>query len=77
MNSSRINWVIVMFLQILCVAGAFALREKAPKLSIACWVVFALLLVFKYAVMFRSQKRAPASFDGKGADAGADQKRPD
>jgi threonine/homoserine/homoserine lactone efflux protein len=58
MTQHRGLWFGILLIQLLCVGGAFALRESYPNLSIACWVVFGLLLVYKYVVMFRRSKQA-------------------
>jgi threonine/homoserine/homoserine lactone efflux protein len=57
MSHVRGLWFGLLLVQLACVFGAFTLRETAPKLSIACWVVFGLLLVLKYVLMFRRTKR--------------------
>jgi hypothetical protein len=57
MSQVRGLWFVLLLVQLACVFGAFALREKHPTLSIACWVVFAFLLVLKYVLMFRRTKR--------------------
>ena len=57
MSQVRGLWFGLLLVQLACVFGAFALREKHPTLSIVCWVVFALLLVLKYVLMFRRTKR--------------------
>lgn len=63
MSQSRGLWFGILLIQLLCVAGAFALRGRFPNLSIACWVVFGLLLVYKYVVMFRRSKLAADNAD--------------
>jgi hypothetical protein len=65
MTQHRGLWFGILLIQLLCVGGAFALRERFPNLSIACWVVFGLLLVFKYVVMFRRGKEASESVESE------------
>ncbi len=43
----------LLLVQFACIVGAFATRGI---ISIACWVVFAALFIFKYVVMFRRLK---------------------
>ncbi len=59
----------LLLVQVACVVGAFATHGI---ISIACWVVFGALFIFKYVVMFRrlksqdSDTRKPSDPTGPG-----------
>ena len=54
----------LLLVQVACIVGAFATHGIV---SIACWVVFAALFIFKYVVMFRRLK-SQDSDPGKPSD---------
>ncbi len=54
--------IAVLLLQVAFVIGAFATQGAV---SVACWVIFALLFVAKWIVMFRAMGRS-ANGPGRG-----------
>lgn len=58
MKDNRRLWFVMLLVQFACIIGAFA---TSGAVSIAFWVIFALLLIVKYVVMFRRISKSTQS----------------